>query len=193
MQCSRRCLLAAACAYPARVLAGAASGEVQSTSTPVRGVTQVDLSSLAEGELMVVQWRAQPVWVLHRSPDMIERLVSSDLQAQLADPTSELTDPAHTPTYARNTLRSIRREYFVGIAACPHAGCQPIPRLKPGPHHERVDNWPGGFACQCHFATFDLAGRVFRGKPTSENIQVPRHMYLSSVGVVIGRDENGEA
>jgi len=99
----------------------------------------------------------------------------------------------HTPSYARNALRSIRREYFLGVATCPHAGCQPIARLKPGPHPEHADNWPGGFACQCHFATFDLAGRVFRGKPTSENIQVPRHMYLSDSRVTIGRDADGYA
>ncbi|HEU5295494.1 MAG TPA: ubiquinol-cytochrome c reductase iron-sulfur subunit [Burkholderiaceae bacterium] len=193
MACSRRCLLAAGCVYPAVALAVPAESEAQSASTPTRGVTEVDLSSVAQGELAIVQWRGRPVWVLHRSPEMIERLMSPDLPAQLADPDSELTNPGHTPGYARNALRSIRREYFLGIAACPHAGCQPVARLKAGPHPERADNWPGGFACQCHFATFDLAGRVFRGKPTSENIQVPRHMYLSDSSIAIGRDKDGDA
>jgi len=142
---------------------------------------------------MMARWREQPVWILRRSTDMIERLLSPELHAQLADPTSALTDPTHTPAYARNALRSPRQEYFVGLAICPHAGCQPVARLKPGPHPERADNWPGGFACQCHFATFDLAGRVFKGKPTSQNIQVPRHMHLADARLIIGRDSDGEA
>jgi ubiquinol-cytochrome c reductase iron-sulfur subunit len=194
MACSRRCLLAASGACAAAMLpAVGARGQDRGVPPSEGGVTEVDVSNLAAGELAVVHWRARPVWVMHRTPEMVDRLLSPELAAQLADPASELTDPAHTPAYARNALRSIRREYFVGIAACPHAGCQPVPRLKAGPHPDRADNWPGGFACPCHFATFDLAGRVFRGKPTGENIQVPRHMFLSNSTLAIGRDGDGIA
>lgn len=124
---------------------------------------------------------------------MLAGLNDAKLIAQLADPASEAADLTNTPKYARNHLRSIDPQVFVGVAVCPHAGCQPVPRLDPGPHPERADNWPGGFACQCHFATFDLAGRVFKDKPTRENIQVPRHMYESPAILLIGRDEDGEA
>src|SRR5262249_13184243 len=110
-----------------------------------------------------------------------------------ADPDSETGEPGHTPGYARNPHRSIEPQVFVGVAVCPHAGCQPVPRLERGPHPEQPDNWPGGFACQCHFATFDLAGAGFKGKPARENIPVPRHMYRSSTRLVIGLDEDTPA
>jgi ubiquinol-cytochrome c reductase iron-sulfur subunit len=34
---------------------------------------------------------------------------------------------------------------------------------------------------------------VFANKPAPDNLEVPRHMYLSDTKLVIGRDEKGEA
>jgi ubiquinol-cytochrome c reductase iron-sulfur subunit len=167
--------------------------QVPSAPQPNPGTTIVDVADLRAGELKVVLWRNRRVWVLRRSAEAVARLEAPALVAQLADPASEFGAFGNTPAYAKNNHRSIQPDVFIGIAVCPHAGCEPVPRLKPGSHSERPDNWPGGFACQCHFATFDLAGRVFKGKPTSENIQVPRHMYLSPTRIVIGRDQDGEA
>ncbi len=36
-------------------------------------------------------------------------------------------------------------------------------------------------------------GRVFKNKPAPDNLQVPRHMYLSDTKLLIGKDEKGEA
>jgi ubiquinol-cytochrome c reductase iron-sulfur subunit len=166
-----------------------ASAQQPTTSA---GILELDVSELREGELKVVRWRGKPVWVLRRSAQMLAGLQATALRTQLADPDSESGAPT-TPKYARNSHRSIDPGVFVGVALCPHAGCQPVPRLQPGPHPERADNWPGGFACQCHFATFDLAGRVFKAKPAQENIQVPRHMYRSPTRLIIGRDGDGDA
>lgn len=185
MDCSRRCVIAAAC-LAARPVAGLGA-------TPASGLVETDISGLAEGELRTVHWSDRPVWILRRSPAMLRHLESPQLLARLADPASAQEPAARTPAYARNAHRSIRPEVFVGIALCPHAGCVPVPRLQPGPHPGRDDNWPGGFACQCHFATFDLAGRVFRDKPTALNIEIPRHMFLGEAHLIIGRDHEGEA
>ena len=38
-----------------------------------------------------------------------------------------------------------------------------------------------------------MAGRVFKNKPAPDNLQVPRHMYLSDTKLLIGKDEKGEA
>jgi ubiquinol-cytochrome c reductase iron-sulfur subunit len=38
-----------------------------------------------------------------------------------------------------------------------------------------------------------MAGRVFKNKPAPDNLEVPRHMYVSDTRIVIGRDQNGEA
>jgi ubiquinol-cytochrome c reductase iron-sulfur subunit len=55
------------------------------------------------------------------------------------------------------------------------------------------DDWNGGFLCPCHGSTFDLAGRVFKNKPSPANLDVPRHMYVSDTKIIIGQDEKGEA
>lgn len=186
MNPSRRCVITAACL-------GACPGVALGTAVPdgakPADPLEVDISDLAEEELRVLPWKGQPVWILRRSPAMLQRLQAPDLLSRLADPASKLEPDGRTPAYARNAHRSIKPEVFVGIAACPHAGCVPVARLKPGPNPERPDNWPGGFACPCHFATFDLAGRVFKDKPTDLNLEVPRHVYLSPGRIVIGRDE----
>lgn len=182
---SRRCVLLASClaAQPRCLLA---AGEPA-------GPVEVDIADLAPEQLRLAQWNGKPIWILRRSPDMLSQLESPQLLSRLADPASALGLDSAVPKYARNSLRSIKRDVFVGIAICPHAGCVPVPRLKAGPRPEDPENWPGGFACQCHFATFDLAGRVFKDKPTRENIEVPRHMFLTDTRVVIGKDEDGEA
>ena len=50
------------------------------------------------------------------------------------------------------------------------------------------DDWPGGFICPCHGSTFDLAGRVYKGKPAHDNLEVPPHKYLSDAKLLIGDD-----
>jgi ubiquinol-cytochrome c reductase iron-sulfur subunit len=179
--CSRRELLTLALAVPAGACARVQAAE----ETPV----EVDIGALAPGRLQTVRWRERPVWILRRTPEMLQTLAAPALLERLADAHAE----GDAPAYTRNALRSIRPEVFVAFAHCPHAGCEPVPRLQPGPNPDRADNWPGGFACQCHFATFDLAGRVFRDKPTRENVPIPRHMYRDEHTLVIGRDADGTA
>jgi ubiquinol-cytochrome c reductase iron-sulfur subunit len=51
------------------------------------------------------------------------------------------------------------------------------------------DDWPGGFLCPCHGSTFDVAGRVFKNKPSPDNLPVPPHMYVSDTTLLIGEDD----
>ena len=176
MNPSRRLAIAATCLCAGRV--------AQAGNQPEEGGVEVDISTLAQEELRIVQWDSKPVWILRRSPAMLTLLGSSQLMARLDNPAASTGGPAYT----QNIHRSIKPEIFVGIAICPHAGCVPVPRLKPGPRPEDPENWPGGFACPCHFASFDLAGRVFKDKPTRENIEVPRHRYLDDSRILLGRD-----
>ena len=36
-----------------------------------------------------------------------------------------------------------------------------------------------------------MAGRVFKNKPAPDNLEVPRHMYLSDTLLLIGEDKQG--
>lgn len=148
---------------------------------------EADISSLKPGEKMTVEWRGKPVWIMHRTPEEIADLPKND--PELADPKSLRHQDEFTPVYARNELRSIKPEYLVVVGICTHLGCSPSDRFKPGPQPSLPDDWKGGFFCQCHGSTFDLAGRVFKNKPAPDNLEVPPHMYISDSRIVIGEDK----
>ena len=129
-----------------------------------------DISNLAPGELQVVEWRGKPVWILHRTPAMIDGL-KQDVD-RLADPDSKRT-AYPTPKYVLKdpNLRSIKPEYFIAVGICTHLGCSPG-----GPYAPNTVGPLGadaGFLCPCHGSTFDLAGRVFKNKPAPDNLEVP--------------------
>ena len=81
---------------------------------------EVDISSLAPGELKVVEWRGKPVWIMHRTP---EQLAELEQIPGLADPASNRSDQ---PDYAKNTQRSIKPEVLVAVGICTHLGCSPV-------------------------------------------------------------------
>jgi len=142
-----------------------------------------DISQLAPGERMTVEWRGKPVWIVRRTPEMLESLKKTE--ADVADPASKRT-AFPTPSYAKNEYRSIKPEYFIAIGICSHLGCNPIGPLAAGAAAS-LGGLPG-FLCPCHGSTFDLAGRVFKNKPAPDNLEVPPHKYLSDTVVLIGDD-----
>ena len=148
---------------------------------------QADISGLREGEKMTVEWRGKPVWIVRRSPDQVAALPKLD--SQLVDPFSKRNPSELTPEYARNVPRSIKPEIFVAVGICSHLGCSPTDKFTPGPQPSLPDDWQGGFFCPCHGSTFDMAGRVFKNKPAPDNLEVPRHTYLSDTLLLIGEDK----
>ena len=148
---------------------------------------EVDISQLKPGERAVVEWRGKPVWIIKRTPEQLADLPALD--AQLADPKSERKPDEFTPEYARNGHRSIKPEILVAVGICPHLGCSPSEKYTPGPQPSLPDDWKGGFLCPCHGSTFDMAGRVFKNKPSPDNLEIPPHMYLSDTRLLIGEDK----
>jgi ubiquinol-cytochrome c reductase iron-sulfur subunit len=147
---------------------------------------QVDISGIAPGEKLTVEWRGKPVWIVRRTPEQVAALAKLD--GQLADPQSARTQYP-TPAYAKNTHRSVKPEFFVGVGICSHLGCSPSDRFQTGAQPSLPDDWAGGFFCPCHGSTFDMAGRVFKNKPAPDNLEVPPHMYLSDSVLLIGEDK----
>lgn len=148
---------------------------------------EVDISQLKPGERAIVEWRGKPVWIIKRTPEQLADLPKND--AQLADPKSERKPDEFTPPYARNAHRSIKPEVLVAVGICPHLGCSPSEKYTPGPQPSLPDDWKGGFLCPCHGSTFDMAGRVFKNKPSPDNLEIPPHMYLSDTRLLIGEDK----
>lgn len=145
---------------------------------------EVDIGKLAPGEMMVVEWRGKPVWILNRTPAMLAALQKAE--PMLADPGSTVT--SQQPAYAANATRSRVPEMLVAVGICTHLGCSPSNAFTPGDPALGAD-WPGGFLCPCHGSTFDFAGRVFKNKPAPTNLEIPPHQYLTDTRLIIGSDE----
>ena len=157
----------------------------------------------------------EPLWVFVNADVKIERLADLKGKRVLVGPAGGGTNSlalrmleandvtaANTtlvtmelPDYCKNPSRSHKghEETLVVVGICPHLGCSPSSKFTPGAQTSLPDDWTGGFLCPCHGSTFDLAGRVFKNKPAPNNLDVPRHMYLSDTKILIGKDEKGEA
>ncbi len=188
----RRNLLVATGAVSAVGVAGIAipfvasftpSEKAKAAGAPV----EIDITGMQPGEMRTVEWRGKPVWVVRRSPQMVDSLKMTN--EKVADPNSERKPSELTPEYCRNEHRSIKPEYLVAIGICSHLGCSPIEKFQTGAQPSLPDDWQGGFLCPCHGSTFDVAGRVFKNKPAPDNLEIPPHMYISDSKILIGEDK----
>ena len=159
------------------------SAKARAAGAPVT----IDVSRLKPGEMLgpIPAWRGQPVFVVGRTPADVRNLERAT--DDLADPGSENVD--RQPDYARNPWRSRKPEVGIYLGICTHLGCSPK-------YHGQVKaepfdpDWRGGFYCPCHGSRFDLAGRVAKGVPAPDNLDVPPHSFLSATEIIVGVDEN---
>jgi ubiquinol-cytochrome c reductase iron-sulfur subunit len=141
-----------------------------------------DISHVEAGAQVTFFWRGNPIWVLRRTPRMLESL--KQVRDRLSDPDCEQDQQ---PSYCKSESRSIKPEYLVMTGKCTHLGCSP--KLHPNSPDVAVDpNWLGGYLCPCHGSKYDLSGRVFNGQPAPLNMVVPPHHYASDTLVMIGED-----
>ena len=186
---SRRCMLVAASTVAGGIAAGVAgvpfvasmlpSERAKAAGAPV----EADISKLAPGERMTIEWRGKPVWIVRRTQEMLDSVTNN---------TDKVSDPASKkvmqPKYAVNEFRSIKPEYLVLVGICTHLGCSPVEKFRAQAEAFAAD-WKGGFYCPCHGSLFDLAGRVYKNVPAPDNLIVPPHKYVSDGKIVIGVDE----
>ncbi len=154
------------------------SARARAAGAPV----EADIDNLEPGGLLRVKWRGQPVWIAHRTPEMLAALPGND--PNLVDPASEVPQQ---PVYCQNATRSIKPAYLVAIGICTHLGCSPTYRPEVAPDDMGPD-WKGGFFCPCHGSRFDLAARVFKNVPAPTNLVIPKHRYLTDTRLLIGED-----
>jgi ubiquinol-cytochrome c reductase iron-sulfur subunit len=154
------------------------SAKAMAAGAPV----EVDISKIEPGQLIRVAWRGKPVWVLSRTPEVIDILETDT--AKLADPNSH---ESNQPEDSNNPLRSIKPEIFVAVGLCTHLGCSPTFRPEIAPNDLGPD-WKGGFFCPCHGSGFDLAGRVYRSVPAPTNLDVPPYRYITDTLIIVGEE-----
>ena len=146
---------------------------------------EADISNLAPGEMQIVEWRGKPVWILHRTKEMLAGIEKSN--SHCSDPKSEVPQQ---PDYAKNEFRSIKPDIAVIEGVCTHLGCSPQFKSVEA-KAEMGSDWNGGFFCPCHGSKFDFAGRVFQGSPAPTNLKVPPYKFVGDAKIVIGDDTKG--
>ena len=157
------------------------SAKAKAAGAPVKA----DISKLEPGQMVVVEWRGKPVYVVNRTEAQLQELPK--LNDLLKDPDSKISEQ---PAYIKGIDRSIKPNLLVIVGLCTHLGCAPKFRPDVGAPELSVGGteWEGGFFCPCHGSKFDLAGRVYQGVPASANLVVPPYTFEGDDVLVIGVD-----
>lgn len=135
-----------------------------------------DIGAIEAGQMIVVEWRGIPVFVVSRTKEMVANLMKDN--PVISDPVSEKSDQ---PEYAKNPTRSRSPELLVVTGVCTHLGCAPTYRPEVGAADLGGNDWQGGFYCPCHGSKYDLAGRVYKGVPAPLNLPVPPYSLAGSI------------
>ncbi|HTV33650.1 MAG TPA: ubiquinol-cytochrome c reductase iron-sulfur subunit [Methylocella sp.] len=131
-------------------------------STLAASATEVDLSNIAEGQIVTVKWRGKPIFISHRT--------AREIEVSRAVPVDELRDPA------TDESRVQRPEWLVVIGICTHLGC--VPLKNDGP-------FEGGYFCPCHGSVYDACGRIRQG-PAPYNLVIPPYKFVGDTKLTIG-------
>jgi len=151
--------------------------------------TEYDVSTVEAGQLVVIQWQGKPVFVVHRTEELLKQVDGHD--EMLKDAYSEAIEEvsAEWMTPENRKYRAIKPEYLIVVASCTHLGC--IPLFKPSAGRKEwgdsvPENWPGGWHCPCHGSLYDISARVINGSPAPHNLHLMPYTYLTDTKVMIG-------
>lgn len=156
------------------------SAKAKAAGAPV----EVNISKIEPGQMLTVEWRGKPVFIVRRTPEAISGL--EQMEALVSDPAS---DKSVQPDYTKNKNRAIKDEFLVLLGLCTHLGCAPKYQPEVGAQSLSSGEWLGGFFCPCHGSMFDLAGRVFKSVPAPINLEIPPHKYVSDDVIIVGEDQ----
>lgn len=125
--------------------------------------TEVDLSSIAEGQVVTIKWRGKPVFVRHRT--------AKEIEEAKAVPVAALPDPQADA----DRVKKGQDKWMVVIGVCTHLGC--VPLTNQGEFN--------GWFCPCHGSHYDNSGRIRKG-PAPLNLPVPPYEFVSDTLIRIG-------
>lgn len=128
--------------------------------------TEVDLSSIEEGQSVTIKWRGRPVFVRRRT------------EAEIAEAGS--IEIINLPHPEADSVRAQRPEWLILVGVCTHLGCIPLGQKSTDPRGDF-----GGWFCPCHGSHYDTSGRIRKG-PAPTNLEVPTYTFLDDNTVRIG-------
>ncbi len=124
---------------------------------------EVDLAPIAEGQVIKVVWRGNPIFISHRTQKEIEEARAVDV-GSLPDPQSD-----------QQRVKQGHDQWLVLVGICTHLGCVPLTRQ--GDYN--------GFFCPCHGSHYDTSGRIRRG-PAPANLPLPPYEFVADSKIRIG-------
>ena len=130
---------------------------------------EVDLGPIAEGQIIKVFWRSQPVFISHRTKKEIEEARSVQVSS-LPDPQAD-----------KDRVKAGKDEWLVLIGICTHLGCIPLA------HQGNYDGW----FCPCHGSQYDTSGRIRQG-PAPKNLPLPPYKFLTDSKIRIGEEDTAK-
>ena len=130
---------------------------------------EVDLGPIAEGQVIKVFWRSQPIFISHRTKKEIEEARSVQVSS-LPDPQAD-----------KDRVKAGKDEWLVLIGICTHLGCIPLA------HQGNYDGW----FCPCHGSVYDTSGRIRQG-PAPKNLPLPPYKFLTDSKIRIGEEDTAK-
>ena len=124
---------------------------------------EVDLAPVAEGQVIKVVWRGNPIFISHRTKKEIDDARAVNV-ASLPDPETD-----------EKRVKQGKDQWLVLVGICTHLGCVPLARQ--GEYN--------GFFCPCHGSVYDTSGRIRRG-PAPSNLALPPYEFVSDTKIRIG-------
>ena len=128
--------------------------------------TEVNISSLEEGQALTVKWRGKPVFIRRRTKEEIFDSRNVEIDA-LRDPQTDQE-------------RVQKDEWLIVLGVCTHLGCVPL-----GQKASDIKGEYGGWFCPCHGSHYDASGRIRKG-PAPQNLEIPPYNFISDSIVKIG-------
>jgi ubiquinol-cytochrome c reductase iron-sulfur subunit len=146
-------------------------------ATPLPETVDVDLRSIAPGNMKLVRWRGAPYFVRHRTLAEVREARATAL-VNLPDRLARnVMLPDTAPAIDSNRTKEGHEKWLVVSGTCTHMGC-----VLSGQTDTSGEVW----FCRCHAARFDASGRV-RAGPARTNLPVPRYQFLSDSKIQIGK------
>jgi ubiquinol-cytochrome c reductase iron-sulfur subunit len=130
--------------------------------------TEVDLSTVKEGQAITVKWRGKPVFIRHRTKKEVEESTAVALR-ELPDPEADA-----------KRVKKDHENWLVVVGVCTHLGC--IPK---GQSLGDVKGDYNGWFCPCHGSQYDTSGRIRKG-PAPTNLEVPPYEFTGANKIKIG-------
>ncbi|GAB4273594.1 MAG: ubiquinol-cytochrome c reductase iron-sulfur subunit [Pararhodobacter sp.] len=135
----------------------------------------VDISGVAVGTQLTVNFLGKPVFIRRRTPEEIAEARAVRME-DLIDQGSENPNKPGTDASDENRAADENGEWLIMVGVCTHLGCVPL------------GNGAGdfnGWFCPCHGSHYDTAGRIRRG-PAPRNLAIPVVAFVDENTIKLG-------